>query len=161
VTFFVRLAVAAAGCALVCAVRGNTATPVWGPIAVGRYGQACHLYASDTIGPVNYRVADIGKSGVPPLDDAQAAMVKRILDVKGDATSLWFSFITNPKEGGLEFIVFDASDFDDQPEPCTYAPLGYPVLNLRCDCYYESGEEARLRSGDGEARVPKPWLTPP
>jgi hypothetical protein len=157
VAFFVRLAVVAGY--LVAFGVCVAAAPVWGPVAVGRYGEACHLYASDTIGPANYRVADIGKPGVPSLDDAQAALVKRIVAVKGDASPLWFAFLPAGKSGGL-FIVFDASGFDDQPRPCTYVPLGYPVLNVRCDCYYESGEEAHLRSGDGLARLPKPWLTP-
>jgi hypothetical protein len=138
---------------------GSAATPVWGPVPVGRYGQACHLYASDTIGPANYRVADLGKPGVPVLDDVQTAMVERIVGDKGDEPTLWFAFIPDGK-AGARLIVFDTSGFDDQPRPCTYVPLGYPVLNLRCDCYYESGQDVRLVPGDGEARVPKPWLTP-
>jgi hypothetical protein len=158
-TFLVRFATVLAACLAAFGERGFGATPVWGAVAVGRYGEACHLYATDTIGPTNYRVADVGKPGVTPLDDAQAAIVKRIVDVKGAAAPLWFAFLPTGKSGSL-FIVFDASGFDDQPRPCTYVPLGYPVLNVRCDCYYESGEEARLTSGDGEA-PPKPWLTPP
>ena len=154
----VRFTAAALACSVALPGTAFAAPPAWGPIAVGRYGQACHLYASDTIGPPNYRVADIGKEGVPLLDNAQLAMVKRISD-SGFDKSLWFSFIPNGRFGPL-FIVFDASGFDDQPKPCVYVPLGYPILNLRCDCYYESGEDARLMPGDGEARIPKPWLTP-
>lgn len=134
------------------------ATPVWGPVRVGQYGEACHLYSSDSIGPPNYRVVDIGKPGVPPLDDVQLATIKQIVQYKGDQ-ALWFSFMPNGK-GGQLLIVFDTAGYNDQPTPCIYVPIGYPVLNLRCDCYYESGEEGHLRSGEGEAAIPKPWLTP-
>jgi hypothetical protein len=158
VALTVRFAIAVVTYAVALPPAG-VAAPAWGPVSVGRYGQACHLYASDTVGPPNYRVADIGKAGVPALDDAQTAIVERIRNEKGGDPALWFAFIPNGKGGSL-FIVFDTSGFEDQPRPCTYVPLGYPVLNLRCECYYESGQEARLMPGDGGMPVPKPWLTP-
>jgi len=133
------------------------AIPVWGPAPVGRYGEACHVYSTDTMGPPNYRVADIGKPGVPKLDAAQTEIVEQILSFKGTDPGLWFTFL--PNKNAPVFIVFDASGFDDQPRPCVYVPLGYPVLSARCDCYYESGEQSHLSSGDGGPPIPKPWLT--
>lgn len=129
-----------------------TPTPNYQPVSVGTYGKACRLNGGAKLGPPSYRVADIGKPGVPNLTADQRAMVHRIEKYVGDF-SLWFAFVRN------SFTVFNTSEDQQDKPPCSYEPLGYVVENDPCDCYYQSGEEDSITLGPGDTPEPKPWFT--
>ncbi len=78
--------------------------------------------------PASYRVADIGKPGVPDLDPRSLATVMAIRHRVRHAT-LRFALLP-------QLIVFDATD-----GPCIDRAGGYPVLNGAPGAFYEPGDD--------------------
>lgn len=142
----------------------------FGSEPVGRYGLACRLSGTGTLGPPSYRVDDIGKPGVPRLTQAQIASARGIRTTlegifKRSYPWLWFAFV--PKVDGKvtsepQFVVFDTADQPNQIAPCAYPfTTGYRVMNLTCDYYYSSGEEpVVVRDSSGQC-MPNPWRMTP
>jgi hypothetical protein len=145
---------------------GAAATaPIDETVPVGAFGRACRLYGTNELGPANYRVTDLGKPGVPTLSSDQRNIVARIAKHLRTDGTLWFTFAPNA-DGSHEFIVFETSGLVGPkyaPEwvpPCIGVPPGYPVLNLPCDCWYESSESRSYHIIPGDRPAPKPWLSP-
>jgi len=145
----VLAALAVAGL-LSCAQQSRTAraqlsAPAPGPVKVGRFGLACR---GEGIGPVGYRVNDIGKWGVPNPSRDQSELLSRIRRYDRSPT-LRFAFIG---QGPYEprFIVYDNRD-----KPCDETP----VLNGTPIEYYQPQQTPYVFSGP-EGGTPYPWGTP-
>jgi hypothetical protein len=80
--------------------------------------------------PANYAVHDIGRPGVPTLKPSDLAVVRRIQHYL-KSPHLRFTWVIPH-----QFIVYDAVD-----GLCNMNSLGYPVLNQRCNDYYEPGQD--------------------
>ncbi len=82
--------------------------------------------------PESYRVRDIGRPGFPALKPVEAALTKRVIRyIKSD--TLRIAWVT--QRNSTEFIIFDAIY-----GPCYNGSGGYPVLNGRCNEFYDPGE---------------------
>lgn len=139
-------------------------TPARTSVPVGRFGLACRLYDDSGVkrsGPANYRVLDLGKSGVPSLNNEQSVLIARI-EKHIDLKRLWFTFLTRRgAEPHQQLIVFDVATEPNSSAPCAYDPAGYQVLNLPGDFYYESGVQTWPTAFCCDKATPKPWLTKP
>jgi hypothetical protein len=86
--------------------------------------------------PVSYRVSDLGKPGVPVLDEKSRAVLRRIARAHRSRT-LRFAYLFAPgKAAGTRqrFIVFDATE-----GPCAEGAR-YRVLNAAVYEYYQPSE---------------------
>jgi hypothetical protein len=146
--------------------RSFDETPAVDPaVSVGAFGKACRLYGTNDVGPANYRIADLGKLGVPTLTSEQLNVVARIVAHLGTNKTLWFTFL--PKgDGSREFVVFETGGLEGPiypgtVPPCTDDPPGYPVLSVQCDFWYETAEAPSLHLIPSEhPPTPMPWLSP-
>ncbi len=123
-----------------------------------KYGIGClgnvppGTVANSETPPQSYRVADIGKPGVPKLTEGQAALVGRVVrSVKSD--TLRIAWVDDTAERS-KFIIFDALD-----GPCgTGRP--YDVLNGACNEEYEPGENPYHTFPAPDCFATKrPWLS--
>jgi hypothetical protein len=110
-------------------------------------GQRCIAYG-DTIasGPIIYRVADIGRHGVPTLTSAQKRSIAAITRYL-DSPHLRFTLID------AKLIVFNAFR-----GPCVYDAPGYQVLNGSCNEAYQPGRDPdQTHAMPSCIGPPRPW----
>ena len=133
------------------------------PVRVGQFGVACRTYGTRKLGRPIYHVSDIGMEGVPGVNVERLQLIRRIERYFG-VKNLWFSYTLLADSAVPDgFIVFEASTENTQPPfvaPCTDDPLGYEVLNLAGDVYYESSEEPWPHFYCCSPVPKKPWLKP-
>jgi hypothetical protein len=100
-------------------------------------------------GPPSYLVRDIGKTGVPPVDAADMAMLHKIMRYVHPST-LRFTYIP----GILHFVVYDA-----QNGPCSSAP--YDILNApACNTVFLPSDvrHGAFAASGGCFNRPRPWI---
>ena len=85
--------------------------------------------------PVSYRASDIGKTGVPILDEKSRSALRRITQ-KHRSRALRFAYLFSPLKpaGTRRFIVFDATE-----GPCAEGAR-YRVLNGAVNEFYQPSE---------------------
>ncbi len=124
-------------------------------VRASRYGVACKSYEyPNALGPASYNVADIGKSGVPPLTEDQLRLLHRIQRYIHSKT-IRFVFLGHNHRLAL---------FNATHGPCIDAAPGYWVLNSGHfpNNFYEPGDNPYIiRAGEppGFAPTPGPWYT--
>ncbi len=125
-------------------------------VRVGKYGEACKLIAARKAGPPSYKVVDVGKTGMPDVTPAQAALLRRIRRFL-PVPDLRFAFV-HPVLGFGRFIVFEA-----KYGPCPQPFVTNMVLNTggtRRNTSY-SPWTGRLGATPGDvAPTPGPWCQP-
>lgn len=101
--------------------------------------------------PESFRLADVGRRGVPALSPAERRLVARIERYTADRPTLRFARVDATTANG--FIVFDALD-----GPCgTSRP--YEVLNGSCNEFYEPGENPyHTMPAPGCFPQKRPWM---
>lgn len=122
------------------------------PILVVHVGLGVACSRNGVVGQPSYLVSDIGKPGVPTIDNRNLAMLHKIMQYVHSRT-LRFSYLR-----GAAFSVYDA----------TYGPCGgtpYTVLNApRCDEVFmptdvDTPRGNQLFAGPGGCyHQPRPWM---
>jgi hypothetical protein len=98
-------------------------------------------------GPIIYRVADVGRRGVPKLDKHERDEIRTISKF---VRSRYLRFAVL----GGDVVVFNAFRGD-----CVYDAPGYPVLNGACNEYYQPGLDPNVTHPmPGCLGPPRPWV---
>jgi hypothetical protein len=110
-------------------------------------GIACRVDAK--VGPVTYRVSDLGKTGTATISNRDAAMLHALMHYVQPKT-LRFGYLAPGR-----LIIFDAVH-----GPCWPAEGGYFVLNRACNQYYAPTENMYgFTAGAGGCMMaPRPWI---
>src|SRR5581483_4842154 len=96
----------------------------------------------------SYRVADIGRYGVPQPGLSDRRIIERITGFL-NAPTLRFVYF------GSDILVYNAT-----LGPCGVPPVGYPVLNAAsCNLVYSPDDDFdRYGAAPTCAHVPRPWF---